>query len=704
MKNIKFIILLLLFGLSSCAKDIIDLTCSIEGTVKDKDTGMPLSNCEIQIAPLNNSVTTASDGVYSFNTLEPGEYTITYNRSGYISDSRTVNVNAGEITKVEMLLKAKASFALSENMYDYGDLESSKTFVCFNNSANDCSYSISNLPQWIIANKTNGTVNANSNDSFILTVDRSKVGIGKYNQNITIEYSGQMSGTETLLIKMSKVEYTTPNVTTATSASLVGENNFTIEGTITATGGSQITSYGHCWSTTENPTIDDQCTNLGMTDKVGAFKSTIEDLLVNTTYYVRAYATNSQGTAYGEQTIVKTQSGESNVWDGQIASDFAGGSGTEVDPYIIKTGGQLLLMKEYNSKCFKLANDIDLNNNNWLPFKFQGLLNGNGYTIYNLKISRNSDNLGLFSDLYGTVENLKVNGVDIQAPQNSNIGVIAGNAVEAKINNCEVYIDNTIIGDENVGGMIGRYEADMYINNCIVNSNKNGIVKGNRYVGGFIGYIDHQGTGYSKTKNNHINVNIEGDSYIGGCYGALDASIQIYDHSYKGNIKGRSSIGGICGSVMMSVQIISCKSDVDIEVSSLNGGKVGGILGSVNIYPNSFTIHACYSTGNISSSSEEFGGIVDYKTYLNDRQDFSIKHCYTTINDNINYAEEGNRDSIYKMEECTSVYETSDVSQTMFEFYSKYAEYWNYKNTWIWNGEVNGEQVSIPCPKLAWEE
>lgn len=173
-------------------------------------------------------------------------------------------------------------------------------------------------------------------------------------------------------------------------------------------------------------TIDGQCTNLGMTNKIGTFKSTIENLSVNTTYYVRAYATNSQGTAYGEQIIVKTSAANSDIWDGQIAKSFAGGSGTITDPYIIKTGGQLLLMKEYEDENFKLDNDINLNNNNWLPFYFSGYLNGNGHTIYNLKISRNTDNQGLFSQLNGTIENLKINGVDIKAPQNSNIGALAG--------------------------------------------------------------------------------------------------------------------------------------------------------------------------------------------------------------------------------------------------------------------------------------
>ena len=39
----------------------------------------------------------------------------------------------------------------------------------------------------------------------------------------------------------------------------------------------------------------------------------------------------------------------------------------------------------------------------------------------------------------------------------------------------------------------------------------------------------------------------------------------------------------------------------------------------------------------------------------------------------------------------------------MFEFYSEYAKYWNYNNTWTWNGWVDGKEVSISCPKLAWE-
>lgn len=708
MKYFKiFIAILALVVISSCAKDVVDLTCTIEGVVKDQTTGLPLSNCEVILTPTNRTITTAGDGAYSFTGLEQGEYTLTFNRSGYISDTRTASVKSGEVFPVEMLLKAKASFSLSESIYDFGDLESSMTFMCFNNSASDCSYTLSNLPAWILANKNQGSVKAGSNDTFTLTIDRSKVGIGEYSHNITITYSGHINGTTTLLVKMKKVEYTTPSVTTATSASVLSENSMNIEGTITATGGSQITAYGHCWSTTENPTINDQCTNLGMTVKIGAFTSTIENLLTNTTYYVRAYATNSQGTAYGEQTIVKTLATGSDIWNGQIATSFAGGSGSDIDPYIVKTGGQLLLMKNYSDKCFKLENDINLNDNNWLPFEFSGRLEGNGHTIYNLKVARNTDYQGLFSKLSGIVENLKINGVSINAPQYSNIGVIAGVATNAVINNCEIVIDNVISGNENVGGVVGIFNGpDVKLFNCKINGQSDGQIKGNRCIGGIVGCLNESQIYNTKTNNNHVNIDIEGYCYIGGCYGCIStrssiACTEIYKHSYKGKIKGNTQIGGILGITYGETDILACKTNVEIEVNDNSEGQgIGGILGSSSV--NSYggcDIACCYSTGNIHYSGN-YGGIVDYKTFSSTRTDINIYHCYTTINDGIDYIKGGTYNDL---EESISVYETSDVSKTMFEFYSKYAKYWNYNNTWTWHGNVNGTQVSIPCPKLSWE-
>ena len=70
-------------------------------------------------------------------------------------------------------------------------------------------------------------------------------------------------------------------------------------GNITDDGGAAITARGVCWSTSPNPTVNDNKTIDG--SGTGSFTSTLTGLHVNTTYYVRAYATNSFGTTYGNE-------------------------------------------------------------------------------------------------------------------------------------------------------------------------------------------------------------------------------------------------------------------------------------------------------------------------------------------------------------------------------------------------------------------
>ena len=77
-------------------------------------------------------------------------------------------------------------------------------------------------------------------------------------------------------------------------------------GNISSDGGATITARGVCWNTVENPTINDNKTTDGQGS--GEFSSNMSGLTPNTTYYVRAYATNSAGTGYGEAISITTQS------------------------------------------------------------------------------------------------------------------------------------------------------------------------------------------------------------------------------------------------------------------------------------------------------------------------------------------------------------------------------------------------------------
>ena len=78
----------------------------------------------------------------------------------------------------------------------------------------------------------------------------------------------------------------------------------TCGGNVTHNGNATITARGVCWSTSNNPTVNDGYTEDGT--GIGVFTSSITGLLPNTTYYVRAYATNSFGTAYGDEASFTT--------------------------------------------------------------------------------------------------------------------------------------------------------------------------------------------------------------------------------------------------------------------------------------------------------------------------------------------------------------------------------------------------------------
>ena len=99
---------------------------------------------------------------------------------------------------------------------------------------------------------------------------------------------------------------TLPTVTT-NNVSNIAQTTATGGGNVTGDGGAAVTARGICWSTSPNPTVSNSHTTDGT--GTGAFTSSMTGLTPNTTYYVRAYATNSAGTSYGEQKSFTTQSG-----------------------------------------------------------------------------------------------------------------------------------------------------------------------------------------------------------------------------------------------------------------------------------------------------------------------------------------------------------------------------------------------------------
>lgn len=93
-------------------------------------------------------------------------------------------------------------------------------------------------------------------------------------------------------------------ITTTLEASSITAQQYFSGGNILSDGGKPVVTRGVCWNTKGSPTINDNKTTDG--SGIGTFTSTISNLTPCTTYYARAYATNSMGTAYGEQITFTT--------------------------------------------------------------------------------------------------------------------------------------------------------------------------------------------------------------------------------------------------------------------------------------------------------------------------------------------------------------------------------------------------------------
>ena len=94
-----------------------------------------------------------------------------------------------------------------------------------------------------------------------------------------------------------------PTLTT-TAVSQIIENTAVAGGNVTSDGNATVTDRGVVYSTSQNPTVSNDKVSCG--SGTGAFTCALTGLQYNTTYYVRAYATNKKGTAYGEEMVFTT--------------------------------------------------------------------------------------------------------------------------------------------------------------------------------------------------------------------------------------------------------------------------------------------------------------------------------------------------------------------------------------------------------------
>lgn len=346
------------------------------------------------------------------------------------------------------------------------------------------------------------------------------------------------------------------------------------------------------------------------------------------------------------------------AWRDNAATDFAGGSGTETDPYRITDGAQLAKIAKdvednvtvYKDAYFRLENDIDLSAHRWNPIgvykwyeggatedrMFAGFLDGNGKTITGLIVDERTEKnrAGLFGQIAytGAATNVGVKDLNIvdariyatnEGMEKNSSAILAGFVMAnsghtIRFDDISVSgtIVNTKVGDNSMmsGGLFGeanRVTAD----HCRADVT----IEGGDNTGGFVG-LD----GSSTYTNCKVTGKVTGLWAIGGFVGyaweAESATMSTFDNCIAkvAVIASNWRAGGFAG-YMQKGKSSSCAALGDVT-SSVTGfdpivGGFAGEIGEKNVTGGAI-LEKCYAAGKVTAASPDYkaGGFVGTHT------------------------------------------------------------------------------------------
>lgn len=345
---------------------------------------------------------------------------------------------------------------------------------------------------------------------------------------------------------------------------------------------------------------------------------------------------------------------------------FAGGDGTEENPYQVATAEQLGAVCYNTNAHYVQVADIDLSGRTWKTIgQFDGVYDGGGYKIFNMLIAPESvaiaNHGGSWDTCYygfigfncGTLQNVIIENciVNLDMLEDIDLGVELG-SYSAYVGGIAAYQWGGTVQDSSVQGNI-----------TIINSNSD------TYIGGIIGYSYGGTNSECKNLTNNADINIIGAEnqesvycggimgnnlspacncinfgninatagiylYCGGITGYIDSTLESCNN--YGNINGTSNasktgvvsgfggncnIGGIAGTTIYGVSI-NCINYGNVTASRNSDGicYAGGIIGFIGSSGGSFT--NCYNFGKNITASEGVGRIAG-------RVRDGIRNCYS---------------------------------------------------------------------------
>ena len=324
---------------------------------------------------------------------------------------------------------------------------------------------------------------------------------------------------------------------------------------------------------------------------------------------------------------------EATTPETEESAPFAGGSGTEEDPYLIITAEGLSAIADDLSACYRLDADIDLSGVDWTPIgtfthtgdadadrpdaadAFSGIFNGGSHTISNLTVDQPEGYaVGLFGCLCDShIYNLTLDSATVDGSMMA--GAVAGYACNSRLTAVSLTGSNYITGHntdarsaEMIGGILGRGK-DSLVDSCAARANVT-LPDTARNAGILCG-------------------DLETSSVINGyATGTLTAGNDCY------------GLGAVSGSGFGSEEFTNCTAENVRIVTGDNARMVGGLTGYTGGYEDETygvpvtAVTRCTVSGveiSTGENAERVGGLVGGGFYLDELSSIGAPYDVPTV-------------------------------------------------------------------------
>ena len=332
MKSKAVILLSLLFTLfGGCTEEKDEIKYgSIAGVVYDESVGEPIPIVKLELTPSGKTAVTGLDGSFNFVNIKTGDYTIKADKKGYESSSNVVSVVDGISSECNLTLKRIPAYVTADKEeLDFGEnlTFNTQSFNIVNSSYEDLSWHIDFDSTSFVKSVTplKGTTLYGKTATIVVKIDRDKLQPGN-NVSALVIISDNGDGSSEVKIKAIGKEKNLPalNIFDVTD---LNESSAILNGEIINSGIPSYTERGFVISDHEMPEVGTALFKITATiSEDSKFSARVTGLTLGQTYYVRAYAINSIGTAYSSNQISFTVPTELPTLDVYDATNVSGTS------------------------------------------------------------------------------------------------------------------------------------------------------------------------------------------------------------------------------------------------------------------------------------------------------------------------------------------------------------------------------------------